>query len=475
MSSLSRRQILAASAGFMGSALVQKAFGAAHPQLLNQDAAHAEHVVRTADRKFKERSFSPIPSKEKSGSSFNPLREKGIPLDKQLRNWSELNVKPYEAHNVPAYSRCRVITLNGIEVESILFSHQFARHTTDLDLKRHLATIRRVEQQQQKAVNWLIPAEESTLEVTIGYEQVAVDLTAWVARHEPNAYARQAYEFGLLEDFDHLYRYADLLHMTKGKKAEELVDRLTEIMPGRPTKWEHRHPYDDVRYPLDSRRDDPLSLLHALTITAAEQQTMNFYMTIGNRPLEPLARGLYLEIAQIEEQHVTHYESLLDARASWAEMLVLHEYNECYMYYSCMQQEEVSHIKQIWELHLAMELEHLRLAGELLRALDGRDPEEVVPSTMPQPVRFEPNKEYIRHVLANQVFLTADGAEFVPMDSLPDDHPYFIYQKTVNEGGVPSVEVIDRHAKVEGGQDYRFESEGPHPVKELQQLVKQEE
>src|SRR5512132_1683179 len=95
-------------------------------------------------------------------------------------------------------------------------------------------------------------------------------------------------------------------------------------MPGRATILEHRHPHDDVRKPLKLGVSHPISHLHALTITAAEQQTTNFYMNIGNRPTEPLARGLYLEIAQIEEQHVTHYESMQDASASWAEMLLLH-------------------------------------------------------------------------------------------------------------------------------------------------------
>jgi len=28
--------------------------------------------------------------------AFNPLEERGIPIDKQLRNWSELNVAPYD-------------------------------------------------------------------------------------------------------------------------------------------------------------------------------------------------------------------------------------------------------------------------------------------------------------------------------------------------------------------------------------------
>jgi hypothetical protein len=27
--------------------------------------------------------------------AFNPLQEKGTPIDKQLRHWAGLNVKPY--------------------------------------------------------------------------------------------------------------------------------------------------------------------------------------------------------------------------------------------------------------------------------------------------------------------------------------------------------------------------------------------
>ena len=113
--------------------------------------------------------------------AFNPLAEKGIPIDKQLRNWSELNVQPYDKMAVDPYTRSRVIAMNGIEVESIMFSHQFARHTDNPDILRWLAMTRRVEQQQQKAVNWLTPGDESTLEVTIAYEQVAVDPSAAAA------------------------------------------------------------------------------------------------------------------------------------------------------------------------------------------------------------------------------------------------------------------------------------------------------
>ena len=32
---------------------------------------------------------------------------------------------------------------------------------------------------------------------------------------EPDPYLKQAYEFGVLEDFDHLYRYANLFEMVE--------------------------------------------------------------------------------------------------------------------------------------------------------------------------------------------------------------------------------------------------------------------
>lgn len=395
--------------------------------------------------------------------SFNPLTEKGIEIDKQFRNWSELNIEPYNKRDVDPYTRTRVITMNGIEVESIFFSHQFARHAVDPDVRRYLALTRRVEQQQQKAVNWLSPGDETVLQTTIGYEQVAVDLTAFLARTEPDPYIKQALEFGLLEDFDHLYRYANLLDMLEGKKAEDITTRVTEIMPGRPTIVEHRHPYDDVRKPMDGKKANPLSILHVMTIVAAEQQTMNYYMNTGPISLEPIARGLYLEIAQIEEQHVTHYESLLDPTTSWFERDVWHQYNECYMYYSFMQQESHPRIKQLWELHLNMELEHLRLACEMLKKYEKRDPAEFLPKELPEPVLFEENKEYVRKVLADQVNLTGLDTEFVPVEQLPKDARYFKYQETVNAGGVPSEQVIQEH-KQQIGREYRLQTEGKHPI-----------
>jgi hypothetical protein len=397
--------------------------------------------------------------------SFNPLEHQGIPLDRQVRNWRELNVDPVDPDRSDPYTRCRIITMNGIEIESIMFSHNFTRVCPDPEVKQQLAQVRAIEQQQQKVVNWLLPGQASVLETTIAYEQVAVDLTGWVARMEPDPYLKQAYEFGLLEDFDHLYRYANLYEMIEHRKADKIVEQLTEVMPGRPTVFHHRDPADNLREPYDRTKADPMSKLHALTIMSAEQQTMNFYMNVGPQYMEPIARQLYQEIGLIEEEHVTHYESLVDPGETWWERLVNHEYNECYLYHSFMETESDPRIKAIWELHLNMELAHLQIACQLMRTHDGRDPESVLAPELPAPVTFEPNKQLVRDLLATQIDLTTLGTGYVR-----DAHERFerMQQQIHGDEKPPSERVIDEHRE-RFGDEYRLQTEGPHPVERLRE------
>jgi hypothetical protein len=401
--------------------------------------------------------------------AFDPLDQTGIALDEQILSLADLNPDPYDKRTVDPYTRTRVILMNGIEVESIMFSHQFARHTDNLELKRDLAMARRADQMQQKVVNGLNPGDQTTLETTIGYEQVAVDLTAWLARHEPDPYLKQCLDFALLEDFDHLYRYADLYDLIEGKKADELTGHLTEIMPGRPTALEHRHPYDEVRRHYDTFTVHPLSRMHVMTIVAGEQQTMNFYMNHATDYMEPIVRGLYNEIAMIEEQHVTHYESLLDPLDSWIKQWVFHEYNEVYLYWSMLQQESDRRIKSIWERHCDMEIGQLKVACDHLMRFEGVDPREILPRELPDvPVTFEPNKEYVREVLATQVDLRTDGLDLVSLGDLPKGHRYFDVQNRMETADAPSEQVIDQE-RAARGHEYRDETEGEHPIADLRE------
>jgi len=398
--------------------------------------------------------------------AFNPFKEQGVPIEKQIKSWSEINMKPFDKNKVNPYTRVRVILMNGIEVEAAIFSHQFSRHTYDMHTKQMLAMTRRAEQQQQKMINWLNPGSQSILETTIGYEQVAVDLTSALAKNEPDENVRQTLDFALLEDFDHLFRFANFLKLTKDMKAEKITGRNTEITVGRPTVLEHRHPFDGIRRHYETPSANPLTCVHALTITAAEQQTMNYYMNQGANIKEKLGRGLYQEIAQVEEEHVTLYESLMDPKDSWYLQMVMHEITECWLYFSLYMDETDNRIKNFWEENLMMEVEHLKAANELMKRYEHRDAQEIIPDGLPEPLlQFQPNIEYVREVLNNQVHLTAKESDFVSADSLDKNDRYFQYQSLVNANGAPSDKVIQELMREEG-KDYRLELAGENPIPE---------
>jgi hypothetical protein len=404
---------------------------------------------------------------------MNPFEQKPIKPEDTFMDWVTIYPKPYDKYNVDPYTKVRIILMNGIEVESILFKHQFHRNCYNNDLRRELALTRRIEQQQQKCINWLKPIDETPLETTIGYEHVAVDLTAWLAQNEPNSYVKQALDFALLEDFDHLYRYANLIDLDKQIKADKLVKSYVDITPGRPTIAEHRFPFDSVKHPVDFKTADNRTKLNILIITAGEQQTMNFYMNLGNTYYNDLGRQLYQEIAMIEEQHVSHYGSLLDPNCTWLENLLLHEYVECYLYYSFYQDELDPHVKSIWEKHLEQEISHLHSAVALLRQYESKDWQQVIPGgTFPKLLQFHDTRDYVRKVLGEQIQLTANREGYAVMYDLKPDHEFFFYQDRINHdvNKVPSHKVIVQHQQ-EFEEDYRAESQ-PNPVKELTNRTK---
>ena len=150
-------------------------------------------------------------------------------------------------------------------------------------------------------------------------------------------------------------------------------------MPARPTIAHHRWPADSVKVAIRGKKAALLTRLHVGIITAAEQQTMNYYMNLGNFYPSDRGRKLYTEIGMVEEQHVTHYGSLMDTRSSWLENLLLHEYTECYLYYSAFETETCPGVKKIWELHLEQEIAHLHHAAHLLETYEGKQWQQVIP------------------------------------------------------------------------------------------------
>ncbi len=400
---------------------------------------------------------------------MNPFLEKPMDLWQSFENWQAIYPKPYVARQVDPFTRTRVILMNGTEFESQWFMHHLSRHTDNADLRREVALLRRIEQQQQKKVSALKPADESLLEHTIGYEQLAVELTALLAQREPNPSVKAALDFALLEDFDHLYRYADLLEMREGINAEQLVGKYTEIMPGRPTIAEHRFPYDNIRAFVDYKTAAPITKLNIGIITAAEQQTMNYYMNIANLYPYDDGRKLYQEIGLIEEQHVSHYESLMDPNVTWLECMLNYQYTECYLYYSCYQDETDPAIKQLWEQQFMVEVAHLHKAAELLKRFEGKEWQQVIPNgEFPELLNFRSNIDYVRGVLAASAHMTNEKERYVSVDQLPGGYEFFRFQNAINNPveGVPSHQTIQQYIK-QRGRDYRFET-APNPIPALQ-------
>ncbi len=345
------------------------------------------------------------------------LKDRGVPIDRQKFSWRELAQPPISKIDCDAWTRVRIILMNGIEANSNRFSHAAARLYGRL--QQPLAVIRRIEQHQQTMVNWLLPADQTPLETTIGFEQVAIEVTAALALEEPDDELAAMYRFGLLEDFDHMYRFAALMDRIEGKDANSILQGYTDILPGRPTTIEHRHPLDDLRRPYDHRHAALLSKLHALTLVGAEHQTHDYYMTIGPMFADPTARQLYGEIASVEEQHVTHYESLCNPAESILEKWLLHEACEAYNYWSCAESETDARIKGIWERMLDYELGHVQFVAQLFEKYERRDASEVLDSPIHQPVTYVPHREFVRDVLRQEVGLGAAGPDLVPREREP--------------------------------------------------------
>ena len=381
--------------------------------------------------------------------SLDVLKERGTPLERQERDWRDLVRVPYSKLDDDAFTRVRVILMNGIESEALRFSHAAARMNHP-PIQKALAMVRRVEQHQQTLVNWLNPPDQDPLETTLGFEQVAIEVTAAVAQREPDPYLKEVYDFGLLEDFDHLYRYSALYDRLYGRDPNVILQSYTDIVPGRPTVVEHRAPVDDLRRPYDRREAAPITKIHATTIMAAEHQTHDYYMTIGPMFSDPIARQLYAEIASIEEQHVTQYESISDPSETWIEKWLLHEMTEVYNYWSCYQSEPNPRIRAIWERFLSWELGHLHGVMDVMRKYERRDPEALIPATLPAPIAFESQREYVREALERGLGLRANGIAIVPIDEESRDS--IALRKQLNREGSPSEIVAAGYQWRPGGE-----------------------
>lgn len=161
----------------------------------------------------------------------------------------------------------------------------------------------------------------------------------------------------------------------------------------------------------------------------------------------------------IEEQHVSQYGSLMDVSCTWLENLLMHQYTECYLYWSCYETETDPLIRNVWAHMLDIELSHLQEAAKLLYREEYKEYQQVVgEGTFPAPLRLESNIDHVRSILAETVNLTACRETYTPVEKLEPGTDFSQYQEIVNHSvnNVASHSVIDRYIQAYG-QDYRFE------------------
>lgn len=390
---------------------------------------------------------------------MNVLKEKGIPIDKQIKTWKDIVKRPYCKARVDNYTRTRQILLNGIEVEAWGFKHQFVRKSDNLELNKILVKIRRLEDMQQTTMNWLCPANQTVLDTTLGYEQVAVDLTAWLAQNEPDKYVKETYDFGLLEDFDHLYRYSQFSYMIEETDPNEILHKMTDVMIARPTQYHHNCNAIRLRKPYDKDKTSPQTKINILTLVSAEQQTHNFYAEHGFMYGNADLKRLYAEIKDVEEEHVTMYESLIDPNESIFEKWLIHEFTEVCNYYNCYEDETDERIKLIWEENMQMEIGHLQIAADMFKKYENRDPEEVVGTELILPCRFESQKKYVSKVIENEIDKRlGTNLDYAELNNLPDNWASYKVQEMTGKDGAPSEQAI-RLSIQSIGRDIAFASD----------------
>src|SRR5690625_3371187 len=170
-------------------------------------------------------------------------------------------------------------------------------------------------------------------------------------------------------------------------------------------------------------------------------QTRDYYMNIGPTFSDPVARQLYAEIASIEEQHVTQYGSIIDPNETMLEKWLLYEANEAYNYYSFVQSESNPRIKAIWERFLDYELGHLEVVNNLFKKYERRDPAEILPETMPDPIPFESQRAFVCTTFEKEFNLLTRGTDLGDLEH--DSMLSREYRTHINSEGSPSNAVAE--------------------------------
>lgn len=382
-----------------------------------------------------------------------PSLEQGLrPLEKLMQQ----TLLPPES----PYSRERVLLAEAMEA----FSAHELLHTlpclASQEERRDAALLRRVETQQRALLIPYSLPEETDCGHALLLSALAMELTAVLAQCMREGSLRQLLHFLLPEFLDECYRLSNMMLLLGQGPAQELLAGYTEIMPGRPLIACHRHPYDEICFPLVS--DDPLESMTPILLCAVLDAQQRFFLHAAERTGDALARALYLELSWIAASHHGQVFSMLPSRKP-LETLFFTQYAEAYIYDSLAKDEELPFLRQFFLEERENEMAHLK---KITRCMEKSGAPLPILAADPPRLRLGPNKGYIRDVLQN-VGITALRERLTPVGELPNGADFFRYQQRVcpHPREIPSHLAVARVIEAYG-EDYRFEI-APHPIELL--------
>ncbi|MBO4298152.1 MAG: hypothetical protein J5998_05080 [Clostridia bacterium] len=361
--------------------------------------------------------------------------------------------RPLRRLDGPARERLTLAAL----LEKCMASHPI--EPAYADLRRALAGLRRRALERALSLCALLPVCRP-VEEAIRLEQLEADLTAALRAVAGTGPVRPALDFALLEETDQLYRFANLLDAEQELPAERVTGGRAEITPGRPCIAAHRHPYDSAFRPLDFDAAPLAARLTVALLAPLERHMASLYVQRTGEAADREARALFAEMALIEEQHASQYESLWDPRRTALENLPLRAAGLCYAYRSLVAAETNETLRGVWRDNLAAAEADMAA----LSALAGCAPT----ADFPPPFLFGDTSALARDLMPRQVTLTMLEDSLVPSDLLPAGCRYFAWQRALNGSGAdtPSHCVVRRYA-ARYGTDYRFERKA-NPIEALQ-------
>src|SRR5690606_29051603 len=105
-------------------------------------------------------------------------------------------------------------------------------------------------------------------------------------------------------------------------------------------------------------------------------------------------------------------------------------------------------LKGIWERFLDYELGHVHYVMKLMKEVERRDPEELVPRELPEPIQYKSQRDFVRETL-REVSYRAVGPD---IREQPDSAETLAYRDQLNSEGSPSETVAAGYKWHPGGE-----------------------